>query len=209
MHHLHNTTLSKPLFQFKTSKKEMQDLILAWLGLSIAFTILLVASTGSFMSTVIIAVVAVGTGFLLHELAHKIVAQYYECWAEFRADYMMIGFAIALSFGGFIFAAPGAVMISGYTITREINGKISLAGPLTNYVLAILFLALFLLFPSTGLLFLYGFMINSWLGLFNLLPFGNFDGVKIFHWNKIVYGLMVGFGIVLLIVEKVIPYVIK
>ncbi len=209
MHHFHNNTIIKPLFQFKTSKKELLDLSIAWLGLSIAFTILLVTSTGNFLSAFIIAVIAVGTGFLLHELAHKIVAQYYECWAEFRADYMMLGLAIALSFGGFIFAAPGAVMISGYTITREINGRISLAGPLTNYVLAILFLALFLLFPSTGLLFLYGFMINSWLGLFNLLPFGNFDGVKILHWNKIIYGIMIGFGIVLLIVEKILPYLIK
>lgn len=206
MHNLHNTTLSKPLFRCKTSKKELQDLVLAWLGLSIAFTILLMGSTGSFLSAFIIAVVAVGSGFLLHELAHKMVAQYYDCWAEFRADYMMLGLAIALSFGGFIFAAPGAVMITGYSITREINGKISLAGPLTNYVLALLFLALFLMFPSTGLLFLYGFMINSWLGLFNLLPFGNFDGVKILYWNKLVYGLMVGFGIILLIVEKVLPY---
>jgi Zn-dependent protease len=35
-----------------------------------------------------------------------------------------------------------------------------------------------------------GFAINAWWAFFNLLPFPNFDGPKIFRWNKVVYGLM-------------------
>jgi len=46
---------------------------------------------------------------------------------------------LLFSLFGFIIAAPGAVFIRGM-ITRERNGKISLAGPMTNIVLAILFL---------------------------------------------------------------------
>ena len=34
----------------------------------------------------------------------------------------------------------------------------------------------------------YGFVINSWLALFNMLPFWLFDGHKILKWNKLAYG---------------------
>jgi Zn-dependent protease len=34
-------------------------------------------------------------------------------------------------------------------------------------------------------------MINSWLALFNLVPFGNFDGVKVLRWNRTLYIAMV------------------
>ena len=144
MHHLHNNYLSKPLL--KTSGKEIKDLLLAWLGLSLAFTILF-RSTG-IVSALVIGLIGVGTGFLFHELAHKVVAQKYDLWAEFRANYNMIGLAILLSFAGFIFAAPGAVMISGYNLTTERNGKISLAGPLCNYIIAGIFLIAALIIPK-------------------------------------------------------------
>ena len=96
---------------------------------------------------------------------------------------------------GFIFAAPGAVMISGQ-VTRRENGIISLAGPATNYVLAGLFAAATLLFPVLAGILTIGFHINAWLGLFNMIPFGNFDGLKIFHWSRAYWGLLVAVGII-------------
>ena len=33
----------------------------------------------------------------------------------------------------------------------------------------------------------YGLLINSWLALFNMIPFWNFDGKKIFIWNKTIW----------------------
>jgi Zn-dependent protease len=78
-------------------------------------------------------------------------------------------------------------MIVG-TVTRDRNGKISLAGPLTNIILALLFLGAG--FFATGILAQlvnYGFMINLWLGAFNLIPILNFDGKKILAWSKPVY----------------------
>lgn len=204
----HPVKHEKRIVGIPTSKKEIFDLLKAWLAITIAFTILLngLQFNQNTILIIIIAAVTVGSGFLLHELMHKLVAQKYRCWAEFRADDTMLLVAIGFSFFGFIFAAPGAVMISGNVDYRK-NGIISLAGPLTNYVLSLLFLPLiFVQSPLIHSLGLYGFMINSWLGLFNMIPFGNFDGVKVLHWSKLYYGLMVGFGVLLLIVKIGLPY---
>ncbi|MBU4455957.1 MAG: hypothetical protein KKA65_00490 [Nanoarchaeota archaeon] len=187
-----------------TSKKEMNDLFKAWLAISLAFAIVLGGFSFSinFVIIFMIAALTVGTGFIVHELGHKLVAQHYGCFAEFRAFNMMLWLAVIMSFFGFVFAAPGAVMISGPVGVRR-NGKISMAGPLVNLVFALCFLAL-LLIPVIGLLKTlagYGFLINTWLGLFNLLPFGNFDGKKILAWNKVVYGVMAGVAFVLMAVQ--------
>ena len=111
----------------------------------------------------------VGIGFLLHEIAHKFVAQKYNCWAEFRADNKMLILMILMSFMGFLFAAPGAVMIQG-NITKRRNGIISIAGPATNMGLAVIFLAIFFFTPFK-LLGFFGAQVNTFIGLFNLLPF--------------------------------------
>ena len=47
-------------------------------------------------------------------------------------------------------------------------------------------------------IFKYGLFINAWLAFFNLLPFGNFDGKKIFFWNKLVYFSLIAGAVVLM-----------
>ena len=188
----------------KTSRIELIDITKSWLAISLAFAfvysgISLFKGIDGLFSLGFLVMLGVsgltaGIGFLFHELAHKFVAQRYGCVAEFRSFDQMLYVAVGLAFlVGFIFAAPGAVMISGM-ITRKENGLISLAGPLTNYVLAMIFLVLTLLYPLGSSLFNVGFSINLWLGLFNMIPFGNFDGLKIFDWNRIVWAGMIGFG---------------
>ncbi len=104
---------------------------------------------------------------------------------------MMLLLAILMSFLGFIFAAPGAVFIGGKRISLKKNGIISVAGPVLNIILALAFLGIYFAFGHIELvksIALYGFYINSWLGLFNMLPFFIFDGVKVWEWNKFVWG---------------------
>lgn len=174
-----------------TSNKELFDLLKAWLAISIAFGLALGGPSIKFFESFLIALVAVGTGFLFHELSHKIVAQHYKYLAEFRSFDSGLLLAIIMGFFGFVFAAPGAVMIQARYYNKKQNGLISLAGPAMNIFLAFAFLLLDI-FVNSGLsqiIINYGFMINSWLALFNMIPFWVFDGKKIFDWNKIVWGI--------------------
>ncbi len=191
--------------KIRTSRTEIIDIAKAWLALSLAFAFIYSGASilngnisrvfsPNFGIIFLVSLFTAGLGFLLHELAHKFVAQHYGCAAEFRAWDQLLYLAVALAvFIGFIFAAPGAVMISGM-VTRKENGLISAAGPATNYVLAMIFLGLLFLFPQQSNIFGTGFSINIWLGIFNLIPFGPLDGRKVFNWNKVVWGGMLAFG---------------
>ena len=145
-----------------------------------------------------IAFVTVGLGFVLHELGHKFVAQKYGFYAEFRRSDkgLMLGIITALM--GFLFFAPGAVMIGSPTgiISEEENGKISIAGPIVNIILALIFLGIQIsIQPLVNLpninamvyilysISVIGFNINSFLALFNLLPIPPLDGSKVISWN--------------------------
>ena len=68
-----------------TSRVEIRDLVKAWVALSAAFAILLGGSvfSATFIIFFMISGLTVGVGFIFHELAHKIVAQKYGCFAEF------------------------------------------------------------------------------------------------------------------------------
>ena len=80
-------------------------------------------------------------------------------------------------------------------ISEEENGKISIAGPIVNIILALIFLGiqisiqpLVTLSNIDMMVYLYflsviGFNINSFLALFNLLPIPPLDGSKVISWN--------------------------
>lgn len=179
-------------YVLRFSKLEIFDLFKAWFVISLAFAIVMVgvSFTINFIIGFLIAALTVGVGFIAHELGHKFVAQKYGCFAEFRAYNNMLWLAILMSFVGFVFAAPGAVMIAGH-VDRIRNGRISAAGPFMSLLVATIFLTLFFYLPYLRIIALYGFIINSWIALFNLIPFPPFDGRKIYKWNKIVYIVMI------------------
>lgn len=154
-------------------------------------------TSGGFPLLLLVSFISVGTAFLFHELAHRKLARQYGCWAEFRMWRWGLMMALLFSLFEFVFAAPGAVVIRG-NITKDQNGKISAAGPATNWgvgagFLAASFILKFSGIPYFSLPFILAFVafVNLFIGGFNLLPFGPLDGRKIFSWSVKNYFLLV------------------
>jgi Zn-dependent protease len=176
------------------SNTELRDLAIAWITLSVAFALLFApvhrgGDVGTFVTMVGLSFVTVGVGFLLHEIAHKVVAIEHGQIAEFRADYQMLFLAIMGALIGFLFAAPGAVYHRGRVTQRE-NGLIALAGPVTNLLLALLFLPLVIAPGLLGQIGRMGIWINILLAAFNMIPFGPLDGKSVLEWHKGVFALV-------------------
>lgn len=175
------------------TSREVRDIIISMSVIALIFAYLFSGrnlSSPIFISLVPVTFIAVGLGFVLHELAHKFVAIRYGFWAEYRLWVEGLILAVITAAFGFVFAAPGAVYIHGEYISREQNGKISLAGPATNIILAGLFFLLLYYFssvPILGALGLLGFTVNSFLALFNMVPFSILDGAKVFRWNPLIW----------------------
>lgn len=167
--------------------------------------------------------VTVGSGFILHEMAHKLVAMSFGGQSRFRMWTQGIVLMLFTSLLGFLFAAPGAVYIYAPRITVRENGLISLAGPALNVILALVFIALELVAPirqffifllpwgmdfsgfgiTNGMLHVwrFGAAMNIMLALFNMIPAFPLDGSKIFRWNWVVWG---GFVLALLFAGSVV-----
>lgn len=50
----------------------------------------------------------------------------------------------------------------------------------------------------------YGALINSWLALFNLLPFGILDGNKVLAWSRKHYSILIGVSVLFVILSYLI-----
>ncbi len=207
----------------RISRRERYDLIIAWFAISIAFSLAFSGGVGVWMGSpiqrttletylvfLVLSMVTVGVGFVMHELAHKFTAMNYGYWAEFRKDNLMLLVAVVLAaLVGVVFAAPGATMIYGSGVTREQNGKISAAGPVTNLILCIPFAIL--LFISKGMdpasasqsilvmAGMVGLQVNAMIAAFNMLPVSVLDGRKVLAWNPALFAVLIiaAFGILI------------
>jgi len=197
----------------RITRRERSDLLIAWLAISIAFSLIFIrggVTVELFVIYLLVSMFTVGIGFILHEMAHKFTAMKYGFWAEFRKDNLMLLVAVAMAaLVGVVFAAPGATVIYGTYISREQNGKISAAGPAVNILLCIPFaLILFVsgMFPvsflSRNLLAVVGMVglqVNAMIAAFNMLPVSVLDGKKVLAWNPAVFAVLIiaAFGILI------------
>jgi Zn-dependent protease len=181
----------------------------AWLGTALAFAVLFTGgriADPQFATFLLLAALTAGLGVILHELAHRVVARHFGATAHFRANDGMLIISILLAFTGFLFAAPGAVWHSGWLSKRQ-SGLVAAAGPVTNMVLALIFVVLLIASRNmevsqlvrTGLVM--GFRVNGILGVFNMLPIGPIDGAKVLNWSTVAFAILlaiaigIGFGI--------------
>ncbi|MFH1127254.1 MAG: site-2 protease family protein [archaeon] len=191
------------MMNFSFSREEIKDLVVSALALGFIF------SVGYGLDPVMILMITaiVSVSFIPHELAHKYFAMKYGCFAKYQMWKNGLIFALVLAIvtkGGFVFAAPGAVMI--YTayhdrygvrqvnLTPKQNAFISAAGPVTNILIALMFLPL----AGTGEFFSMIVYVNSFLAFFNLLPIPPLDGSKIIWYNILLWGVLIGASWVLL-----------
>jgi Zn-dependent protease len=208
---------------FRGQANDNFELLKAWAGTTLAYAILI--SRGNFLSSLflislLISAIVCGLGFVFHELAHRIVARNYGAEAHFIANNAWLVLSIVIAFAGFFIAAPGAVWHRGY-LTKRQGGLIALAGPATNLVMSIIFLIVWMslevglqsggiaetrTISLIGLLCQIGFSLNAWLGLFNMIPAGPFDGAKVLDWSPTIFGITVAIGIFLaFIFERIAP----
>ena len=108
------------------------ELVIMIIGLS---TILYQLQTNYVVFFAVILMVS----FLIHEMAHKIIAQKKGLWAEFQ----LIPFGLILTLVSifspfFKMIYPGTVLVKGIS-GRKSMGIISLVGPLANILLCLLF----------------------------------------------------------------------
>lgn len=198
-----------PRFQakkFQFSQRELKHLTVGALlvmGVGISFIPQILGLSMLTRPEILLSLAIIFTlAFLLHEIAHKLSAQHYGLWAEFRLTLFgaLITLLSMLPFAFFKIISPGAVMIAG-PITRKQAGKTALAGPLTNITLSTIFTAVVAIGASSTITMIAGFgaWINAIIALFNLIPFSIMDGLKVFRWNKAVWALTFAVSLVLTI----------
>ena len=187
--------------QSRFSKRELGDIAIAVIVLSLALTILykrgaiityLGDEFGSAAKWIVlfgICLLLVVFSFLLHEFGHKFTAQNFGMRSEFRIFPTGLFTTLLTSVLGFLFAAPGAVYIEGNP-TRKENGIISIAGPAVNILLTLVGIAGCLAFNGGGVVVIFFYLLaylNAFLAVFNLLPIPPLDGSKIWGWSMPVY----------------------
>ncbi len=193
--------------RFEIDSEEWTNILVAILAISLSLTFYnagLKVEPGHFLFLMAAYVLTVGSGFLLHELAHKYVAIRYGAHARFES--WTVGLVIMLALAVIpsifdirlgLFLAPGAVMIYAMRpMTSKQAGLISVAGPLTNIALSVVFLGLSILAAPVEVLsavLLMGAAVNMGLAWFNLIPLPPLDGFKVFTWDWKAWLLMFGF----------------
>ncbi len=129
--------------------------------------------------------------YIPHELAHKFTAMYYGLPARYKLikEFFLLTLISAIPFMPIKIIVPGTVLIyMTWPVSKETNGVISAAGPITNLLIGLV--ALVIGGPFARVLA----EISGWIAFFNLIPFGPLDGKKILEWNGLIWLILFAFS---------------
>lgn len=200
--------------------EEIKNIALADVVLTLAFSLTVAGGifsigsgpgfVASFVGFLPIAFMAVTLNFVIHELMHKFTAQRYGAVAAFRTSRNGLLITLVTGAFGFLIGVPGATWIFAHNFTKKENGIVSLAGPMTNFIVFAVFVALLYTLNPAPQSYLqtaiqFTMFISLLLAFFNMLPVYPLDGSKVLAWNAVVYlaTMAVLFG--LIVVFNVIP----
>ena len=131
----------------------------------------------------------------VHEFSHGYIAYIYGDETAYRMGRLTLNplahldpiGSLMILFLGIGYAKPVPVNPNNLKNPREDMIKVAAAGPISNFILSFIGVFVFTAFAKLGLLqnsfhlfFSYFIMINTYLGLFNLIPVYPLDGGQIF-----------------------------
>ncbi|MFW9853725.1 MAG: site-2 protease family protein [Candidatus Thorarchaeota archaeon] len=203
------------LDRFHLSLNEISELGIGWM-ISCAVIVYLfyldsIIREGRLSDELILFFFIFGLSFFTHELAHKFAAIRYGARAEYRLAKEALMMTLISIIIRFPILATGAVFWWGEaSASSGIRGRVSLAGPISNLILAGFFMTIHGLgwiFSNTTpeiaswmiILGIMGVGLNVFLATFNLLPIGILDGAKVLNWDPRIWGAVFGSCILLLL----------
>ena len=203
-----------PRRRFGTSITELIHLVVATAVLTTAIVLWMDLAQASplqeldLMTKIFVALGIAVTGFALHEIGHKITAQHFGHWSEFRFSIPGLLLTLIVSALGFLFGAPGATWHTA-TSPNE-NGKISAAGPLVNIIIGLIAWPFSSQYQSNDLAIIADgvLLFNAILAGFNLIPLGALDGRKVLRWNPFVYAVLVALVVGMFIVANPLEFIL-
>ena len=193
------------LDRFHLSIQEISEMGIAWIIMAAVILYL----TGLNLDLLFIYLIVFGISFFVHEMSHKLTAIKFGARANFRISKEGLMLLLVSLIIGFPILAVGAVFWWGEAAySTRLRGRVSAAGPVSNIVLVGIFFIIegigwIILLQQTdlGVLLILigtiGVWLNTFLGLFNLLPIGILDGAKVLEWDGRIWIALIGTFIVI------------
>lgn len=156
-----------------------------------------------------------GFSFIVHEYAHLQTAKHFKYQSRFCLTKVGVKATLKWALIGLPFGLPGAAVSIGVDPEKDKNemGAIKIAGPLSNFILGLIFMIIAFILPidpyiSIKMIVIQASSLNFVLGSFNMIPrevkgFA-LDGKFILQWNKpwyftLLVALLSGFVIAIVL----------
>jgi Zn-dependent protease len=196
----------------KFTKEEIRNLLISIIVISILFTINMTQKSGwtnpDIINILIITIIIFSISLIAKIYSQKYLARKYHYHIEYKIWGYGLIFALITMLLNIFVITPGYFKYGLYDriATDEEKAKIALIGPAINIIIAVIFLIALIILKSmmtTGIIklaMLIGFYINTYMAVFNLIPFMALDGIKLFEYDMKMWIAPMIISVILLII---------